>query len=42
MDWVIPVLEKEVNARVHGATLLLRIAGINPLARDPSGKDSDA
>lgn len=42
MEWVIPVLEKEVNARVHGATLLLRIAGINPLAREPSGTDSDA
>lgn len=42
MEWVIPVLEREVNARVHGATLLLRIAGINPLAREPSGKDADA
>lgn len=42
MEWVIPVLQREVDARVHGATLLLRIAGINPLAREPSGTDSDA
>lgn len=42
MEWVIPVLQREVDARVHRATLLLRIAGINPLARESSGTDSDA
>lgn len=33
-DWVIPVLEAEANRRVHAATVLLRCAGINPLAAD--------
>lgn len=39
-DWVIPVLEAEANRRVHAATVLLRCAGINPLAADASPKDA--
>lgn len=37
-DWLIPVLQAEADRRVHAATVLLRIAGINPLqsARRPS------
>lgn len=30
-DWLIPVLEKECAREVHEATLLLRMARINPL-----------
>ena len=41
MDWVIPVLQREVDARIHGATLLLRIARINPLLMDASGMDTE-
>jgi len=31
-DWVIPVLQAECDRRVHAATVLLRVCGINPLA----------
>ena len=34
MEWAIPVLEAEVQRRVHAATLLCRMAGINPSASE--------
>ena len=34
MEWAIPVLKREAERRLHSATVLLRIAGINPLASD--------
>jgi len=39
-DWVIPVLQAECDRRVHAATVLLRIAGINPLITDRGPQDA--
>jgi len=30
MEWAIPVLEREIERRLHAATVLCRMAGINP------------
>ena len=40
-DWLVPLLEAEVAKEVHAATLLLRMARINPLASDDNRKDSE-
>lgn len=37
-DYVVPILEKAISKELHRATVLLRCAGINPLASGPSGK----
>ena len=37
-DYVVPTLEKALNYELHRATVLLRCAGINPLASADSGK----
>jgi hypothetical protein len=34
MEWAIPVLEREVERRLHSATVLCRMAGINPTGTD--------
>lgn len=33
-DWLVPVLEAAIEKEVHSATLLLRMVGVNPLARE--------
>jgi hypothetical protein len=33
-EWLVPVLEAAIAKEVHAATLLLRMCGVNPLARD--------
>lgn len=40
-DWLVPLLEAEVEREIHAATVLLRIANINPLATERRGRDSD-
>lgn len=40
-DWLVPLLEAEVAREVHAATLLLRMARINPLASDDARKDAE-
>lgn len=37
-DWLVPVLEAEVQREVHAAIGLLRMVRINPLAADADGK----
>jgi hypothetical protein len=37
-DYLLPVLERAVEAEFHRATLLLRCAQINPLATAADGK----
>lgn len=37
-DYVVPLIERAVNAELHRATVLLRCAGINPLASSDAGK----
>lgn len=34
MEWAISVLQPEVERRLHAATLLCRIAGVNPTSSD--------
>lgn len=34
MEWAIPILEAEVKRRLHMATVLCRMAGINPTTVD--------
>ena len=38
MAWVLSVVEPEIERRLHAATVLCRIANINPLAVDRGGK----
>ena len=40
MDVVIPVLWEFANRKVHEATLLLRMARVNPFESEPAGEDS--
>ena len=40
-DYVVPIIEKAVNYELHRATVLLRCAGINPLASGDAGKGSE-
>lgn len=40
-DWLVPLLEAEVAREVHAATLLLRMARINPLESDAARKDAE-
>lgn len=40
-DWLVPLLEAEVAREVHAATLLLRMARINPLASDDARRDAE-
>ena len=40
-DYVVPILEKALNYELHRATVLLRCAGINPLASGDSGKGAE-
>ena len=40
-DWLVPLLELEVEREIHAATVLLRIANINPLASERRGQGSD-
>lgn len=42
MDVLIPVLQRYVDERLHAATLLCRMANINPLRSDAVGGRSDA
>ena len=37
-DYVVPILERAINVELHRATVLLRCAGINPLASTGDGK----
>lgn len=37
-DYLVPVLERAVDAEIHRATVLLRCAGINPLGPVDGGK----
>lgn len=39
-DWVIPVLEKELERQIHRATVLLRCTGVNPFTSTADGKDA--
>lgn len=34
MEWCMPILERECERRLHAATVLLRMAGINPMESD--------
>ena len=40
-DYVVPILEKALNYELHRATVLLRCAGINPMASGASGKGAE-
>lgn len=40
-DYVAPILEKALNYELHRATVLLRCAGINPLASGDAGKGAE-
>jgi metal-responsive CopG/Arc/MetJ family transcriptional regulator len=37
-EFVVPIIERAIRIELHRATVLLRCAGINPLASSPSGK----
>lgn len=37
-EYVVPIIEKALNYELHRATVLLRCAGINPLASGATGK----
>lgn len=41
MDVVIPVMERYVREELHAASLLCRMAGINPLQSEPAGARSE-
>jgi hypothetical protein len=41
IDWVIGVLQAEADRQVHRATVLLRMVGRNPSARDDDGKATE-
>ena len=34
LEWLIPVLEREMDRRIHAATLLVRMAGVHPNGSD--------
>ena len=40
-DYVVPILEKALSYELHRATVLLRCAGINPLASGATGKGAE-
>jgi len=40
-DYVVPILEKALSYEPHRATVLLRCAGINPLASAATGKAAE-
>lgn len=40
-EWLMPIIERELERELHRATVLLRCAGINPLASGGGGKASE-
>ena len=37
VEWLVPVVEREIERRIHAATLLLRMLDGNPQAPDGGG-----
>ena len=42
VEWLVPVLEAEIRRRIHAASVLCRIAGINPLHSDAESKRTES